>query len=797
MKLFIYTFILILFSITNWASYEKGLEMYQLNRVRDAAQAFHKAIEKKEQLGNSNFYLARILQKSNENQKSLKYFLKAIKYKSNHEDLSTRFSELLSKLKKSLPYSQHKAIYESAYSKKLFHPDIVYYMIKQAHNRVDYQTILEIYEEVRSSDYFTSYRSNSKQNTSFIYYYIALAFLNEKKDNTKALKFSQLSLKYENDFKAAKSLFTKLRSRLKKRFKIYFEKGTELMIDKQFDKAKEKFEMALAVDPESQEIKAAISSVKAAKKSFKYTKEAEDLIDKNQLTKALKPLKWAITLYDKNFKAKSLLERTKKQITENMVLKESNDNKTFNIDNQFFKLTKQADNFFDLKEYSEAIEKYEEAAKLKPNDVRVKQRLKECINGQKFSNKFQKAKELHSAQKFAKAATLFQEILNNNYYYEGIDFLLVDAFYQSKNYSKAVKHGNKILSTQPRNNEVLYLIGASTYYEKPGDKEALDLAIDYMGRAVDINSSYLDSKSKLRRMQREKYTPFVIALFAGIALLLIIVWFIKTKGLRQKAKFLRKMDKFLEKQQFDKIVGLYPESLYVEISMMESLTLTPTFIRAFVEIGDYSTAINHGTQFLKTQKNHKQVMISLGRSFQAIEKIDSYTIQFCLAVIGSEYATNDFITYVGKKCFDQGIDDKKYDPIFLEYSRLYPEHAECRALLLKHLKDSTRISPQMVELLKTQVEHDAKDTRSRLQLAEYYLSKRQIEDCISLCEEVINLNVTEKKLHVLLFDAYEKMGNIEELTPIYQSLLEVYPNSTVLQQANNKIRMAIQDSQGA
>ena len=100
------------------------------------------------------------------------------------------------------------------------------------------------------------------------------------------------------------------------------------------------------------------------------------------------------------------------------------------------------------------------------------------------------------------------------------------------------------------------------------------------------------------------------------------------------------------------------------------------------------------------------------------------------------------------------------------------------------------------ELLKAQVQYDAKDTKSRLQLAEYYLSKRQIEDCISLCEEVINLNVTEKKLHVLLFSAYEKMGNIEELTPIYQSLLEVYPNSTVLQQANNKIRMAIQDQQG-
>ncbi|MCO4783381.1 MAG: tetratricopeptide repeat protein [Candidatus Cloacimonetes bacterium] len=771
--------------------------MYQLNRVRDAAQAFHKAIEKNEQLGNSYFYLARILQKSNENQKALKYFFKAIQNKSDHKDLSFRFSELLAKLKKSLPYSQHKAIYEDAYNKKLYHPDIVYYMIKQAHNRVDYESILEVYQKVKSNDYFSSYRSNSKQNTSFIYYYVSLAYLNEKKDNTNALKFAQLSLKYESNFKAAKSLFDKLRTRLRKRYKVHFDKGTELLISKQFDDAKKQFEMAQAVAPDSQEIKDALSSVKAAKKSFAYTKEAEDLIAKQELTKALKPLKWAITLYEKNFKAKSLLERTKKQITENMVLSENKQNKTANLENQFIKLTKQADNYFESKEFTEAIEKYEEALKLKPKNSRIQQKLKDSINGLKYLKKFQNAKKLHSEQKFAQAADILKEVLKNNYYYEGIDFLLTDAYYQSKNYSAAIKHANKILVSQPRNNEVLYILGASTYYEKPGDTQALDQAIDFLSRAVDVDSSYLDSKSKLRRFQREKYTPFVIALLGGIALLIIIVWFIKTKGLRHKAKFLRKMDKYLENQQFDKIVGLYPESLYVDISILESMSLTPTFIRAFVEVGDYNTAINHGTQFLKTQKNHKQVMISLGRSFYAIEKIDSYTIQFCLAVIGSEYATDDFVTYVGKKCFDQEIDGKKYDPIFLEFSRLYPAHTECRQLLLKHLKDTTRISPQMVELLKAQVEHDAKDTRSRLQLAEYYLSKRKIEDCISLCEEVINLNVTEKKLHVLLYSAYEKMGNIAELTPIYQSLLEVYPNSTVLQQASNKIRMAIQDGQSS
>ena len=768
--------------------------MYQLQRSRDAAQAFHKAIANQEELGNSYFYLARIMQENNESQKSLDYYLRAIKYKSNQKDISQRFSQLLSHLKKSLPYSQHKSIYENAYKKNLYHPDIVYFMVKQAYNRLGYDEILEISDKIKENEYFKFYRSNSRQNTSFIYYYIALSYLNEKKDQPKALHFSSLSLKYEANFKAAKSLFKKLRKGLSKRYNTYLDKANQLLIGKKFEPAKAKFEQALSVNPEADEAKQGLKRVKAAKKSFEYTTQAENFIDNKQLTKALKPLKWAITLYKDNFKAKSLLEKLTRQITESLQIKDKNETKSQNLDNQFLKLSKQADNLLESKDFEEAIEKYTEALKLKPKNSRVSGKLKDALEGQKYFKKYHQAKKLHSKQNFAKTAQFIEDILKHNYYYEGIDFLLLDSYYQNKDYEKVKKYGEKLLSSQPRNKEVLYLLVVSSYYANPGDREALNQAIEYLSIAVEIDSIYLDSKSKLRRFQREKYTPFVIALFASIALLIVIIWFIKTRGLRQKARFLRKLETYLEKAQFQKIVALYPESLYVDISMSESLSLTPTFIRAFVETGEYNTAINHGTQFLKTQKNHKQVMISLGRSFYAIEKVDSYTIQFFLAVIGSEYATQDFVSYVGKKCFDQGLDDKKYDSIFLEFSKIYPEHSECRTLLLKHLKDTKIVTPQILKLLQTQVQFDEKDTRSRLQLAEYYLSKRQIEKCIELCEEVINLNVTEKKLHELLFSAYEKMGNVEDLIPIYKSLLEVYPNSTVLQQASNKIKLTLRDA---
>jgi predicted Zn-dependent protease len=52
---------------------------------------------------------------------------------------------------------------------------------------------------------------------------------------------------------------------------------------------------------------------------------------------------------------------------------------------------------------------------------------------------------------------------------------------------------------------------------------------------------------------------------------------------------------------------------------------------------------------------------------------------------------------------------------------------------------------------------------------------------------VINLNATERKLHEILYGAYEHQKNLEALLPLYNSLLELYPNSIVLQEAQNKI----------
>ena len=121
---------------------------------------------------------------------------------------------------------------------------------------------------------------------------------------------------------------------------------------------------------------------------------------------------------------------------------------------------------------------------------------------------------------------------------------------------------------------------------------------------------------------------------------------------------------------------------------------------------------------------------------------------------------------------------------------LHPENKDCRKLLIEQLDKEKIITPQLLQVLQMEVEYNKSDTRCRIRLAEYFLKKKKLDDCIKLCEEVINLDINDKKLHPILYSAYEEMNDLNALRPLYESLLQLYPNSITLQEAQNKILIA-------
>jgi tetratricopeptide (TPR) repeat protein len=147
------------------------------------------------------------------------------------------------------------------------------------------------------------------------------------------------------------------------------------------------------------------------------------------------------------------------------------------------------------------------------------------------------------------------------------------------------------------------------------------------------------------------------------------------------------------------------------------------------------------------------------------------------------------VDFVGEKIFELGFESKETLNIMKAFNRLHPEHEKCRHLLLSVYANEKSMDKQMVELMQEEVSHNQTDTKFRLKLADYYLQRKQFDECIRYCEEVINLNVTEKNLHHILFEAYNQQGLLADLAPIYDMLLETCPNDIAIQEVRAKIKL--------
>ena len=242
-------------------------------------------------------------------------------------------------------------------------------------------------------------------------------------------------------------------------------------------------------------------------------------------------------------------------------------------------------------------------------------------------------------------------------------------------------------------------------------------------------------------------------------------------------------------KDYQKLAFIYDDLDSVPLPMDEILRTLPTFMHALVEVGRFDEALKIGPKVLGSMPQHQQVLLLMARAYFELKIFNPGVMKYYEALFVSDQLTDEIVDWVGNRIVGQDMDNEKTLPVIWRYFDLHPENDKCRKILLKHLKEEDSISRRLVEMMEAEIKYNPREVNCRLRLAEYHLERQQFETSIRYCEEVINLNPTDRKLHEILYDAYAKQDNLPALEPIYNSLLKLYPNNIVLQETQNKIRL--------
>lgn len=774
----------------NYASYQKGVEFFDLSRYVDAMKAFKAAIKNKEKIGDSYAYMGKIFFRAREYQKAYSAYLRAIKSGSKNPNLILELTECMDKLKGILELPEFVELYKSTFDKGVYAIPIVYHLISYYQSRNEFREILEVYQKVENEPSFKLGRKEVPDNTSFIFLYAGLAYEIIQKDNNKAMRLAEESIRFDPLNGAARKLFERLSNAQKKSVEKLFTKAEKLFTQRDFTSATELYQQVLTIKSDHREAIRGVEKCKLAATSYKALDEARELFKVDKHEASLAKIKWAITAYPQNYEALNFKKDIENKILKKLNIKALQDEEKQARERRYFSLLSQANNLVVNNQFDEALRLLREVFDIRPDSAKAKAIMVEAEKKKSQYATYEKAQSDFKAQDWKRALDNFLEVQKTDLKLVGLQHSIIACHFRLGNFEDSIALANQYLSSRSENPDVLYYLGRSYEALIENDTSYRTLAIDTYIRLLKLDNGFLDAKSRLTALQRGKWGPIIFVALIVLVFVMLFVWLFKTRRIRAKYAYMNRVDQLLNNKDYEQLSVAFNNFYEIDFTMKETLKYLPNFMLAMVETGRFDQCLQLGPKVLGVMPEHRQVKVLMGRANYLKGSINPSLIKFYLALLDSEYITDEIISWVGNKILELDIAKEETLPILKRFNALHPENEASRKALIEFLGKEKIINQQLVEVMQLEIKYNKSDTKCRLRLAEHYLKKKQLDDCVKLCEEVINLNVNDKKLHPILYGAYEAMQNLDALVPLYESLLQLYPNSITLQQAQNKILIA-------
>ncbi len=544
------------------------------------------------------------------------------------------------------------------------------------------------------------------------------------------------------------------------------------------------FKQAQEVDPRNDYLEKEINELSSSRSAKSAFAEVQPLIEKGSWLEARDMLEYIVSADPSNKKAAELLE------------------KATTIEQALMKKLGRAEK---LPRYSQERASMVEAYLRKGKEFKAVNNLKEAMIAfnrgkaiieldselKKYSSAFnkevgeisavnnekdiwQKAVDARNTYEYEECLKLLKQLPRD--YDKQLTSYLAEAYYKTGDLDNAKTQAIYQLSIQPENNRAKFVIGCINLDR--GDRQT---AYKYFSEISESDPDYPELSDKLIQSGVSKWKkvfPIVI-----IVLLLWIAWALyKHLPEYNKNSAIRKARSFLKKEMLEECINeLNAVRRLPILTPYDGALISRILAQAYLKKGNYDRAIGECKHLISINPKDEDGHIWLGYAYLGKRMLSPESLPELLNLYQKDPKNIALVSLLGSHYTKQKNLSQDGVNILEQWLNLDPHNPEVLKPLGKFYLKKGLSDERSMKVFQKMMDMGSAESEFKLGVAKIHLKLRRFDECLKLCEEVINEDVNNELVHAVLRDTYNKQNRLADLLEIYRNFLQNNPYNVAFQ----------------
>ena len=367
---------------------------------------------------------------------------------------------------------------------------------------------------------------------------------------------------------------------------------------------------------------------------------------------------------------------------------------------------------------------------------------------------------------------------------------LAEAYYNTGNIEEAEKCASKQLVKQPENNRAKFILGSIKL-----DAGENSLAYRYFKEIRDSDPDYPEINDKLAKSGVVFMDKIII--FAVFILLGWVAWIMhKRMPIYNKDAKIRSARAAFKRESYDDSLKQIMEVRHSEyLTPADTLEITRLAAQCYLKKGAYDRAIGECKHLITLAPKSEEAHTWLGYAYLGQRSLHPDALTELLNLYKKDSRNIALVSLLGSYYAQQKNLNEEGVGILEQWLNLDHDNVEVLKPLGNYYLKKNRSDDKAMKVFQKMMEIGSPDPAFLLGVANVYLKMRQYDNCLQLCEQVINNDINNEYVHSVLLEVYKKQNRLQELLDIYANFLQSNPYNVAFQNGLKAAQVAYEKVQ--